>query len=91
MFDNGLGEWVLVLLVMLFVLGPQKVLLAASFAGALLGRARAAFADVKAELEKDLPVEEVKQIGTNIIEMRPSNVKRRLEGAVSIKQGESRN
>lgn len=91
MFDNGLGEWVLVLLVMLFVLGPQKVLVATSLAGALLGRARLAFADVKAEIERDLPVEEARQIGADIIEMRPSNVKRRLEGAVSVEQVEAKN
>lgn len=91
MFDNGLGEWMLVLLVMLFVLGPQKVLVAASFAGAVLGRARNAFADVRAEVERDLPLEEVRELGAKVIELRPSNVKRRLEGAVLGKQGESKN
>lgn len=89
MFDNGLGEWVLVVLVMLFVLGPQKVIVAMSFLGALVGRARGMFASVKAEVEKDLPIEEVRELSEKVVQLRPSNVKRRLADAVSGNQKET--
>lgn len=89
MFDNGLGEWVLVALVMLVVLGPQKLVVVMSFFGAMVGRARNTFASVRAELEHDLPMEEVRELNEKVVQLRRSNVKRRLEGAVTGKQSET--
>ncbi|SDS70243.1 sec-independent protein translocase protein TatB [Halopseudomonas xinjiangensis] len=89
MFENGLGEWVLVVMMMLFVLGPKKLIVVMGFVGAVVGRARNTFASVRAEIEKDLPLEEARELGDKIVELRPSNVKRRLEGAVTGKQSET--
>ena len=77
MFDNGLSEWALVLVVALLVLGPQRALVIINMAGVMLGKAKAAMAQVQEQVRKELPVEEVEVVREKVQELRRSNVKRK--------------
>ena len=61
MFDIGFGELLLVAVVALVVLGPERLPKAARFAGLWVRRARAQWYSVRAELERELEAEELKR------------------------------
>jgi sec-independent protein translocase protein TatB len=61
MFDLGFGELLLIALVALVVLGPERLPKAARFAGLWVRRARAQWYSVKSELERELAAEELKR------------------------------
>ena len=54
MFEFGFGEMVVVALVALIVLGPERLPKAARFAGLWVRRARAQWYSVRSELEREL-------------------------------------
>ena len=86
MFDNGMSEWVVVLTVALLVLGPQRALAITRFAGVMLGKAKSALADVQAQVEKELPQEELKEIKENVVALRRSNVKRKVQEVLALEE-----
>ncbi|HET7359391.1 MAG TPA: Sec-independent protein translocase protein TatB [Rhodanobacteraceae bacterium] len=61
MFDVGFGELLLIAVVALVVLGPERLPGAARTAGALLRRLRNGWASVRDEVEKELHAEEFKR------------------------------
>ena len=61
MFDLGFSELLLVALVALVVLGPERLPKAARFAGLWVRRARAQWHSVKSELERELGEEELRR------------------------------
>ncbi|GAA4856327.1 Sec-independent protein translocase protein TatB [Luteimonas vadosa] len=61
MFDLGFTELLLVAVVALVVLGPQRLPKAARFAGLWVRRARAQWDSVRMELERELAAEELKR------------------------------
>ena len=61
MFDIGFGELLLIAVVALVVLGPERLPRAARFAGLWVRRARAQWYSVKSELERELEAEELKR------------------------------
>ncbi len=61
MFDIGFTELLLIAVVALIVLGPERLPKAARFAGLWVRRARAQWASVKAELEHEVAAEEIKR------------------------------
>lgn len=61
MFDIGFSELLLIAVVALVVLGPERLPKAARFAGLWVRRARAQWYSVKAELERDLAAEELRR------------------------------
>ena len=61
MFDFSFGEMLIVALVALVVLGPERLPKAARFTGLWVRRARAQWHSVKAELEHELAAEELKR------------------------------
>ncbi|HEY7872330.1 MAG TPA: Sec-independent protein translocase protein TatB [Rudaea sp.] len=61
MFDIGTGELALIAVVALLVLGPERLPKAARTAGALVRRARTSWHNVRAEIERELAAEELKQ------------------------------
>lgn len=61
MFDIGFSELVLISVVALVVLGPERLPGAARTVGALLRRARASWATVRSEVERELAAEELKR------------------------------
>lgn len=78
MFDSGIMEWLVVAVVALLVLGPERALAAMKVGGLMLGKAKAAMADVQQQVEKDLPMTEVQLIKDNVQALRPSNVKKKV-------------
>lgn len=61
MIEISFGKLVLLALVALIVLGPEKLPGAARTAGALLRRMRNGWDSVRAEVERELEVEEIKR------------------------------
>jgi sec-independent protein translocase protein TatB len=61
MFDVGFSELLIIAVVALLVLGPERLPKAARFAGLWVRRARAQWYAVKSELENELAAEEMRQ------------------------------
>lgn len=61
MFDIGFSELLLIAVVALVVLGPERLPKAARFAGLWVRRARAQWYSVKSELEREIAAEELKR------------------------------
>ncbi len=61
MFDFSLGKLILLALVALLVLGPDKLPGAARTAGALIRRLRSGWDNVRAEVERELEIEEIRK------------------------------
>ena len=61
MFDVGFSELMMIALVALIVLGPERLPKAARFAGLWVRRARSQWHSVKSELENELADEEMRR------------------------------
>lgn len=61
MFDIGFSELLLIMVVALVVVGPERLPRLARTAGVYLGRARRAIASVKADVQRELAAEELKR------------------------------
>ncbi len=61
MIEISLGKLVLLALVALIVLGPEKLPQAARTAGALVRRLRSGWDSVRAEVERELEIEDLKR------------------------------
>jgi sec-independent protein translocase protein TatB len=61
MFDVGFSELLVIAIVALIVLGPERLPKAARFAGLWVRRARAHWYSVKAELERELAADELRR------------------------------
>lgn len=61
MFEIGFGELLLVALVALLVLGPERLPVAARMTGLWLGRLRRSFNSLKSEVERELGTEEIRR------------------------------
>jgi sec-independent protein translocase protein TatB len=62
MFDIGFSELVMIGLVSLLVIGPERLPKVARLAGFWLGKTRAMVASVKSEIKQELQAEELRQI-----------------------------
>lgn len=62
MFDVGFSELVMVGLIALLVIGPERLPKAARIAGFWVGKARTTIANVKAEIKQELHAEEMRQL-----------------------------
>ena len=62
MFDVGFWELILVAVVALVVIGPERLPKAARIAGLWVGRARRTLASVKDEIDRELKAQELKEI-----------------------------
>ncbi|HET7663585.1 MAG TPA: Sec-independent protein translocase protein TatB [Rhodanobacteraceae bacterium] len=61
MFDFSLGKLILLALIALLVLGPDKLPGAARTVGALIRRLRSGWDNVRAEVERELEIEEIRR------------------------------
>ena len=61
MFDVGFSELLVIAIVALLVLGPERLPGAARTVGALLRKARQSFESVKADIEREVRDEELKR------------------------------
>jgi len=75
MFGNGMTEWLLVFVVGLLVLGPERLPAVARSVGRVMGRAKNMLADVQRELGESVPADELKQVSDNVKMLRQGNVK----------------
>ncbi|PKM37051.1 MAG: twin-arginine translocase subunit TatB [Gammaproteobacteria bacterium HGW-Gammaproteobacteria-10] len=62
MFDVGFWELILIGLVSLLVIGPERLPKAARIAGFWVGKLRNTVASVKAEIKQELQAEEIRQV-----------------------------
>jgi sec-independent protein translocase protein TatB len=62
MFDVGFSELIVIALVALIVIGPERLPRVARTLGALLGRAQRYVNDVKADIEREVDLDELKSI-----------------------------
>lgn len=62
MFDVGFWELILISVVALLVIGPERLPKVARIAGLWVGRARRTLTSVKAEIDRELKADELKQI-----------------------------
>jgi sec-independent protein translocase protein TatB len=62
MFDIGFSELIVIALVALIVIGPERLPKVARTLGALLGRAQRYVNDVKADIQREVNLEELKDL-----------------------------
>lgn len=91
MFGNGMTEWLVVGVVALIVLGPERLPSLVRMAGRATGKVRGLWSDVQRELDGSLPADEIKELAENVRELRAqTNVKqfvRRLAVDEERRQG----
>jgi len=83
MFDVGFWEIALIGLVMLVVVGPERLPKLARTAGLWLGRGRRMLSSVKAEIDRELKADELKEILNKQAQSNP------LESILDDAKGES--
>ncbi|HOL64795.1 MAG TPA: Sec-independent protein translocase protein TatB [Accumulibacter sp.] len=66
MFDVGFSEMVLIAIVALVVLGPERLPKVARTAGHLLGRLQRYVSDVKADINREIQLDELKKLQAQI-------------------------
>jgi len=62
MFDIGFSELIVIALVALIVIGPERLPRVARTLGALLGRAQRYVNDVKADIQREVDLDELKNL-----------------------------
>ena len=91
MFDFSFGEMLIVALVALVVLGPERLPKAARFTGLWVRRARAHWFSMKAELENELAAEELKrslQAGREAVREAEAGLRDQFhEGEAGLRRG----
>ena len=86
MFDFGFSEMVIVAIVGLIVLGPERLPKVARTAGVLLGRLQRYVNDVKSDINREMQLEELKKLQAEVAESARSieqNVTKELQTAES--------
>lgn len=68
MFDIGFSELVVIALVGLIVIGPERMPRVARTVGHLLGRLQRYVSNVKADINREMQVEEMKRLQTQVAE-----------------------
>ena len=86
MFDIGFGELLLIGVVALVVLGPERLPKAARFAGLWVRRARNQWDSVKQELERELHAEELKRNLSDVRQSMQQAEQEMREGAQQVQQ-----
>ena len=66
MFDVGFSEMVVIAVVALVVIGPERLPTVARTVGALLGRLNRYVADVKSDVEREMRLEEMKKLRAEV-------------------------
>ncbi len=72
MFDIGFSELMVIALVALIVIGPERLPRVARTAGHLLGRLQRYVGDVKADINREIQLEELKKIQQQVAEQARS-------------------
>jgi sec-independent protein translocase protein TatB len=72
MFDIGFSELLVIGVVALLVIGPEKLPRVARTVGALMGRAQRYVNDVKADIHREIELDELKKLRTSVTEAAQS-------------------
>jgi len=78
MFDVGFSELMVIALVALIVIGPERLPRVARTAGHLLGRLQRYVGDVKADINREMQLEDLKKLQQQVAEQAKS-----MEASVS--------
>ena len=70
MFDIGFSEMIVIGVVALLVIGPEKLPRVARTIGALMGRAQRYVNDVKADINREIELDELKKLRTTVLQVR---------------------
>ena len=68
MFDIGFSELVVIAIVALVVIGPERLPRVARTAGVLLGRMQRYVSAVKADIHREMQLDEIKRLGAEVHE-----------------------
>lgn len=68
MFDIGFSELMVIAVVALIVIGPERLPRVARTAGLLLGRVRRYAADVKADISREMQLDELRKMQQDVAE-----------------------
>jgi sec-independent protein translocase protein TatB len=79
MFDIGLTELIVLAIIALVVLGPEKLPHAARMAGAWMGRIRRMIINVQADIESEVAAQEMRE-----------RIRKEMEKVTSMEKTESR-
>ena len=66
MFDIGFSELIVIAVVALVVIGPEKLPKVARTLGHLLGRAQRYVSDVKSDINREIQLDELKKLQTQV-------------------------
>lgn len=83
MFDIGFSQMMLIAIVALIVLGPQRLPKVARTVGHLLGRLQRYVADVKADVSREMQLEDLKKLQQQVQDQAreiESSLKKQVEG-----------
>jgi sec-independent protein translocase protein TatB len=82
MFDVGFSEMIVIAVVALIVIGPEKLPRVARTVGALLGRMQRYVNDVKADINREIELDELKKMHTSVKDAA-QEIETSFKGAVS--------
>ena len=86
MFDIGFSELMVIGIVALLVIGPEKLPKVARTLGHLLGRAQRYVNDVKSDINREMQLDELKKLQTQVADSARSledSVRKEMDGARS--------
>ena len=86
MFDIGFSELMVIGIVALLVIGPEKLPKVARALGHLLGRAQRYVNDVKSDINREMQLDELKKLQTQVTDSARSledSVRKEMDGARS--------
>ena len=86
MFDVGFSEMLMIGIVALVVIGPERLPKVARTVGLLLGRMRRYVSDVKADLNREMQLEELKQLRDEMQDSAREFERSMANGIQSIEQ-----
>ncbi len=86
MFDVGFSEMLMIGIVALVVIGPERLPKVARTAGLLLGRMRRYVSDVRADLHREMQLEELKQLRDEMQDSAREFERSMASGIQSIEQ-----
>ncbi|GHU33883.1 Sec-independent protein translocase protein TatB [Betaproteobacteria bacterium] len=87
MFDIGFSELIVIGIVALVVIGPERLPKVARTTGVLLGRLQRYVSDVKADISREMQLDELKKLQADVQESA-RNFERSISGEVqAIEQG----
>ena len=84
MFDIGFSELIVIGVVALIVIGPERLPKVARTVGHLLGRAQRYVNDVKADINREMQIDELKRLQSQVADSARSlenSVREELDGA----------